>query len=49
MFEYGYLLLLKPPQITRNNIEHCDQWEKIRAITLSYLSGAYLSADEVNE
>ena len=24
IFEYENLLLLKPPQITRSNIEHCD-------------------------
>ena len=27
--------------ITRSNIKHCDQWEKIRTINLSYLSGAF--------
>ena len=35
------LLLLNPPQITRNNIGHCDQWEIIRTIILSYLSGIF--------
>ena len=35
------LLLLKPPKITRNNIGHCDQWEIIRTIILSYLSGIF--------
>ena len=29
IFEYGNLQLLKPSQITRSNIEHCDQSEKI--------------------
>ena len=41
VFEYENILLLKPPLITRSNIEHCDQCEKIRTIILSYLSGAF--------
>ena len=28
IFEYENLLLLKLPQITRNNIKHCNQCEK---------------------
>ena len=28
IFEYKNLLLLKPPQITRSNIEHCDHSKK---------------------
>ena len=24
-----------------NDIKHCDHWEKIRAIILSYLSGVF--------
>ena len=31
---------------TRGDIEHCDHWEKIRTIILSYLSGAF--PDKVN-
>ena len=46
VFDYENILLLKPPQITKSNIEHCDQWEKIRTIILSYLSGAF--PDKVN-
>ena len=41
IFEYENLLLLKLPQITRNNIKHCNQCEKKRTIILSYLSGAF--------
>ena len=46
IFEHENLLLLKPPQITRGNIEHCNQWEKIRTIILSYLLGVF--PDKVN-
>ena len=41
MFEYEHLLLLKPSQLTISKIEHCDHWEEIRTIILSYLSGAF--------
>ena len=46
MFEYENLLHLKTAQITRSNIEHCDHWEKIRTIVLTFLSGAL--PDKVN-
>ena len=35
-----YLIMKKPLQITRSNIDNCDQREKIRKIILSYLSEA---------
>ena len=31
----------KPPDITRSHIEHCNNSEKIKAIILSHLSGAF--------
>ena len=37
---------LKPPNITRSNIEHCNHWKKTRTIILSYLSGVF--PDKVN-
>ena len=31
IFEYENILLLKPLQITRSNVEHCGHWQKRRA------------------
>ena len=41
MLDYENLLRIIPPQITRSYIEHCDHWEKMKTIILSYLSGAF--------
>ena len=42
IFQYKNLLLLKPPQITRSGIQHCNHWEKRKTIVfLSYIPGAF--------
>ena len=42
IFQYKNLLLLKPPQITRSGIQHCNHWEKRKTIFfLSCISRAF--------
>ena len=37
IFQYKNLVLLKPPQITRNGIQHCNHWEKRKAIIFYHI------------
>ena len=42
IFQYKNLLLLKPPQITKNGIQHCNHWDKRKTIIfLSSILGAF--------